>query len=146
MGCKLIIRSRHARTRWEKLCKMVVGDPVHMDIVLAKCNSHSARFCFSAYVNQVFEMCMMDRGMIMDESMENHCLEITDEEYDACMKFLQDLVENKTKYDYVDALLLMPMAPKVLSYPTSDQEFEFLPVLWVSNNDPLVTYWIIPYP
>ena len=111
--CKVIIRSRHARTPWEKLCKLVVGDPVHMDIVLAKPQSSSARFCFSSYVNQEFEMCLMDRGLLFDESMANQCLDVTEEEYERCMAFVQCLVDRKTKYDYVDALVLMPMAPKV---------------------------------
>ena len=113
MSCKAIIRSHSACTGWEKFCKMVVGDPVHMDIVLVKPNSSSARFCFSAYMNQEFEMCLMDDAMIMDQSMINHCLDITDAEYERCMNFMQQLVHAKTKYDYVDAMLLMPMAPKV---------------------------------
>jgi hypothetical protein len=113
--CKVIIRSRHARTPWEKICKMVVGDPVHMDIVLAKPNSSSARICFSSYVNQEFEMHPMDASLIFDESMVNQCLDITEDEYNACIRYMLELVQGGTKYDYMDALLLMPMAPKVNS-------------------------------
>jgi hypothetical protein len=113
-SCKVIIRSRYARSSWEKVCKAVVGDPVHMDVVLGKPQSHCVKVCYSAYVNQDFEMCLMDKGLVMDESMKNHCLDLTSEEFDRCQNFMQNLVNNKTKYDYADALLLMPLAPKVL--------------------------------
>lgn len=53
LPCKIIIRSRLAQTPWEKLCRAVVGEPVHMDVVLAKPQSSSQRFCFSSYMNQV---------------------------------------------------------------------------------------------
>ena len=111
-ACKIIIRSRRACTAWEKLCKAVVGNPVHMDVVLAKAGSSSVRFCFSAYVGQKFEMYIMDEEQIMDPCYVNHCMDITDEEYDRCMKFMLELVDRGTKYDYVDALVLMPLAPK----------------------------------
>lgn len=111
-SCKVIIRSRLARTAWEKLCRAVVGNPVHMDVVLHKPGSPSARFCFSSYVNQMFEMCLMDEAQIMDPAMINQCMDITEEDYNRCMKFLLGLVEGRAKYDYMDALLLMPMAPK----------------------------------
>lgn len=112
LQCKAIIRSRSAQTTWEKLCRAVVDNPVHMDVVLAKPHSSSARFCFSSYVNQEFEMCLMDKAQIMDPSMINHSIDITEAEYDRCMKFMLQLVESGTRYAYVDALLLMPMAPK----------------------------------
>jgi hypothetical protein len=51
----------------------------------------------------------------MDESMVNLCIDLTYEEFDKCWKFMQALEQNKTKYDYTDALLLMPLAPKVMN-------------------------------
>jgi hypothetical protein len=111
-NCRVVIRSRLACTPWEKLCKAVVGDPVHMDVVLAKPQSSSARFCFSAYMNQDFEMCLMDKSQVMDRGYINHSIDITEAEYDRCMKHMIKLAESKVKYDYADALLLMPMAPK----------------------------------
>lgn len=112
LQCKVIIRSRLARTAWERLCKAVVGNPVHMDVVLVKPRSHSGRFCFSAYVNQTFEMCLMDQSQIMDPAYINQSLDVTEAEYQLCMDYMLQLVDGKTKYDYADALLLMPMAPK----------------------------------
>lgn len=121
MLCKAIFRGRLAQRTWEKsiqiklwenLCSAVVGNPVHMDVVLAKPGSHSARFCFSAYVNQEFEMCLMDKEQVMDPLMINQSIDITVAEYERCMKYMLELVERRTKYDYMDALLLMPLAPK----------------------------------
>jgi hypothetical protein len=34
--CKVIVRCRHARSTWERMVRMVVGDPVHLDVVLFK--------------------------------------------------------------------------------------------------------------
>ena len=34
--CKVIVRCRHARSAWERMVRMVVGDPVHLDVVLFK--------------------------------------------------------------------------------------------------------------
>lgn len=112
LDCRIIVRSRLARTAWEKLCMAVVGNPVHMDVVLAEPHSSSARFCFSSYVNQEFEMCLMDASQVMDSAFINQSICITKKEYDSCMKFMMGLVESRAKYDYTDALLLMPMAPK----------------------------------
>lgn len=112
LQCKIIIRSRLARTPWEKLCRAIVGNPVHMDVVLVKPHSHSGRFCFSAYVSQTFEMCLMDQSHIMDPAVINQSLDVTEAEYQRCMDYMLQLVDRKTKYDYADALVLMPMAPK----------------------------------
>lgn len=122
--CMVVIRSRYARTAWEKLCKCVVGDPVHMDIVLAKPGSHSARFCFSAYMQQTFDMVLMDEGLVMDESMQNHCINVSDEEFGRCMEYMQNLVNARTKYDYADALVIMPATKMFwpLSFFTEDVE------------------------
>lgn len=107
-GCMVIVRSRFARTSWEKVCKAVVGDPVHMDIVLVKPGTDSAKFCFSAYMQERFQMMKMDESLVLDESMQNHCLNITEEEFSSCMEFMQTLVEARTKYDYFHTLFLMP--------------------------------------
>lgn len=124
LPCKAVLRCKNAEgkwwdstrweEKWEKVCKMVVGNPVHMDVVLAKPQSSSAKFCFSAYMNQEFEMRLMEEELVMDKSMVNLCIDITYEEFDRCWKFMQALEQNKTQYDYTDALLLMPLAPKVL--------------------------------
>jgi len=123
--CKAIFRGRNAEKygkktvesmwvrSWEKMCSLIVGNPVHIDVVLAKPESSSAKFCFSSYMNQEFEMHLMEEELVMDESMVNLCIDLTYEEFDRCWKFMQALEQNKTKYDYTDALLLMPLAPKV---------------------------------
>ena len=125
LECKVIIRGKFARSRWERFCKLLVGDPVHMDIVLAKPQSQSARLCFSSYANQEFEICVMSDEMLEDTSMVNQCLCVTEQEYEKCMQFVQGLVESKTKYDYMDAMVLMPLAPKVYprAYPLSHDSF-----------------------
>ncbi len=110
--CSVVIRSRHASTSWERLVRTVVGDPVHLDVVLVKEGSAGARFCFSSYMNQKFEMVMMDQGIVHDKNMSNMYLEITEEEHERCTRFMMSLVE-KASYDYLDAMLIMPMAPKV---------------------------------
>ena len=92
--------------------RTVVGDPVHLDVVLVKEGSAGARFCFSSYMNQKFEMVMMDQGIVHDKNMSNMYLEITEEEHERCTRFMMSLVE-KASYDYLDAMLIMPMAPKV---------------------------------
>ncbi len=112
-ACHIIIRSRHASTPWEKVVRTVVGDPVHLDVVLVKEGSAGARFCFSSYMNQKFEMVMMDDGLVHDKHISNMSLEITEEEHERCTRFMMSLVE-KASYDYVDAMLIMPMAPKVV--------------------------------
>lgn len=110
--CKAMFRYRRAQTRLERLIEKVVGTPIHLDVVLAKPQSSSARFCFSAYVKQTFEMCLMSKEQILDDAYVNHSIDITGEEYDRCMKYMLELVDRKTRYDYFDALVLMPMAPK----------------------------------
>ena len=111
---QIIIRSRHARTPWESVVKAVVGNPVHVDVVLAKEGSAGARFCFSSYMNHKFEMSMMDQSMIHDSYVSNLALSVTDQELERCTKFLTAL-EGKAAYSYFDAFVLMPMAPKVSS-------------------------------
>jgi hypothetical protein len=107
-GCKVIVRSRFSETLWEKLCKSVVGDPVHMDIVLSKPGTSTACFCFSAYMRERFQMTLMDEALLLDESMMNHSLDVTEEEFTKCLNFLHKMVEARTRYDYLDALLYMP--------------------------------------
>jgi hypothetical protein len=67
-NCKVIVRSRHASSAWERFVRSVVGDPVHLDVVLVKEGSAGGRFCFSSYMNQKFEMVMMDRLVPCRES------------------------------------------------------------------------------
>lgn len=110
--CKVVLRCRQARTPWECVVRAVVGEPVHVDTVLAREGSPSARFCFSSYMSQKFEMSMMSPSLLMDESMHNFALDVTEEEHERCTKFLTAL-DGKTAYSYFDAMVLMPMAPKV---------------------------------
>lgn len=112
--CQVIVRSRFARTKWELFCRSIVGDPVHMDVVLVKPKTVQARFCYSAYMQQNFDMIHMDRGLLLDESMENQVIDITETEFDACSRFMNKMVEKGTGYDYVDAMLLLP-ASKLVS-------------------------------
>ena len=108
----MFCRCRHARSTWEKMVKMVVGNPVHLDVVLPKPGTHYGRFCFSAYMNQKLEMRMMTQDLVLDNDMSNLFLDITDEEHSRCVEFMTCL-EGKATYDYMDAMVLMPMAPKV---------------------------------
>lgn len=110
--CKFVLRCRKPTTRWDFAVKAVVGEPVHVDVVLARKGSASARFCYSSYMNQKFEMCMMSHAMVHDDSVSNLALDITEEEQERCTKFLTAL-NGKASYSYFDAMVLMPMAPKV---------------------------------
>jgi hypothetical protein len=44
--------------------------------------------------------------------MSNLALDLTEDEHSKCTKFLMSL-QGKASYDYFDAMVLMPMAPKV---------------------------------
>jgi hypothetical protein len=111
--CQVVVRSRHASTTWERFVRTVVGDPVHLDVVLVKEGSAGKRFCFSSYMNQKFEMIMMDKETLSrDKNVSNMVLHVTEEEHDRCTRFMMSLVD-KASYDYLDAMLIMPMAPKV---------------------------------
>lgn len=111
-GNRVVVRKRLASTAWERMVSIVVGNPVHLDVVLLREGCSAGKFCFSAYMGQPFEVCMMNRAMIMDETMSNVYIDVSDEEYERCMSFMMALVEKKTRYDYFDAMVLMPMAPK----------------------------------
>lgn len=50
--------------------------------------------------------------MIHDKNMSNLALDLTEDEHSKCTKFLMSL-QGKASYDYFDAMVLMPMAPKV---------------------------------
>lgn len=110
--CKVVLRCRQARTPWECVVRAIVGEPVHVDTVLTREGSASARFCFSSYMNHKFEMTMMSHAMVHDDSVTNLALDITEEEQERCTKFLTAL-NGKASYSYFDAMVLMPMAPKV---------------------------------
>ena len=73
--CKVIVRSRHAHTPWEKLCKLVVGDPVHMDIVLAKPQSSSARFVLypSSYSDMITKF-VLSKDVCRNFSHQMSCI------------------------------------------------------------------------
>jgi hypothetical protein len=68
--CKVVVRCRQASSQWEHFVKMIVGNPVHLDVVLAKEGSQGARFCYSSYMNQKFEMVMMDRYALFECTMQ----------------------------------------------------------------------------
>ena len=109
--CRFILRCRQASTAWESLVRAVVGNPVHVDTVLSRPGSASAKFCFSSYMSQKFEMTMMKPCMVHDSSICNFALDISEEEHERCTHFLTAL-EGKASYSYFDAMVLMPMAPK----------------------------------
>lgn len=111
-GCKVIIRARRAGTAWERMVSLVVGNPVHLDVVLARDGCSAGKFCFSSYMGQRFEVAIMNERMIQDDSMTNVYIPVSEEEYERCMGFMMALVEKKTRYDYFDAMVLMPMVPK----------------------------------
>lgn len=112
LPCQVIVRCRQASTPWEHVVKTVVGNPVHVDVVMAREGTAGAKFCFSSYMNQRFEMAMMDPALIHDKKLTNLSLDITEAEHEKCVKFLTSL-EGKASYSYFDALVLLPMAPKV---------------------------------
>jgi hypothetical protein len=119
----LVVRCRHAKTPWEKVVRAVVGNPVHVDTVLAREGTAGGKFCFSSYMNHRFEMYMMNRDSIFDDSISNLSLSISEEEHEKCVKFLTCL-EGKASYSYFDALVLLPIAPKV----------RFLLQIWMTRN------------
>ncbi len=110
--CQVIIRAWRAKGAWESLVQAVVGNPVHVDIVLCSPGSAGARFCFSSYMNQAFEMIMMDSDRILDRSVSNLAFDVSEAELERCTRFMMSLVERKATYDYFDSMVLMPMAPK----------------------------------
>jgi hypothetical protein len=110
--CNVVIRCREGRTPWECVVRAAVGDPVHLDIVLAKEGSAGAKFCFSSYMNQKFEMNMMDSSLVHDPAFTNIGLEVTEEELQRCTRFLTAL-DGRAAYSYFDAMVLVPLAPKV---------------------------------
>lgn len=112
--CRVIIRARRAGTAWERMVSLVVGNPVHLDVVLARDGCNAGKFCFSSYMGQRFEVAIMNERMIRDEGMTNVYLPVSEEEYERCMGFMMALAERKTRYDYFDAMVLMPIlaAPK----------------------------------
>ncbi len=118
-SCKVVLRCRQAKTPWECVVRAVVGEPVHVDTVLARDGSPSARFCYSSYMSQKFEMNMMPPELVMDDCMKNFALDVTEEEHERCTKFLTAL-EGKAAYSYFDAMVLMPMAPKVGAFFCED--------------------------
>ena len=64
--------------------------------------------------------------MIHDSNVKNIALEVSEEEHLRCTKFLMSL-EGKASYDYMDAMVLMPMAPKV-------HNFVSMPAISNANN------------
>lgn len=110
--CKVVVRCRKAQSPWERVVEAAVGTPVHVDVVLAQEGSAGARFCYSSYMNHKFEMIMMDKELIHDENINNISLDVTKEELEKCTQFMSCL-SGKAAYSYFDAMVLMPMAPKV---------------------------------
>jgi hypothetical protein len=92
-------------------------------------------------MNQKFEISMMKKERVLDSSMTNLALDLTDEEQKKCTEFLTAL-EGRASYDYMDAMLFMPMAPKVhdmsLLYVFAriddDFHFLFLQNAWKNNK------------
>jgi hypothetical protein len=110
--CSVVVRCFEGTSAWDSIVRAAVGSPVHLDIVLAKDGSAGAKFCFSSYMNHKFEMSMMDRCMVHNPSVSNIALEVSDEELERCTKFLTAL-DGKAAYSYFDAMVLVPLAPKV---------------------------------
>jgi hypothetical protein len=104
----IVVRSVFARSRWERFCRRLVGDPVHMDTLLLGTKSPRAAICYSSYVNQKFEAVPISQVLVQDDSMKNHCLRVSQGEFQKCVSFMQALVDAETSYDYLDAMLLMP--------------------------------------
>lgn len=133
--CKVVMRFRHASSMWEHFVKKVVGDPVHVDVVVSKAGATSGKFCFSSYMHQKFEMSIMSGALVHDSHITNMCIGITPEEYDRCMTFLTAL-EGRASYSYFDAMVLMPIAPKQVGRmacpPFHGKRSTFLPtfVFW----------------
>ena len=102
-----------------------------MIVLLDQEGTPASQFCYSSYMNQKFEISMMKKERVLDSSMTNLALDLTDEEQKKCTEFLTAL-EGRASYDYMDAMLLMPMAPKVygmsLLYVCAriDDDFHFL--------------------
>ena len=100
----VIVRAWKAGTTWESLVQAVVGNPVHVDIVLHSPNSQSAKFCFSSYMYQRFEMSMMSKENIFHPNATNYALVVTDHEFSRCMDFVMRLVEGKVRFVFIEML------------------------------------------
>ena len=83
-----------------------------MIVLLDQEGTPASQFCYSSYMNQKFEISMMKKERVLDSSMTNLALDLTDEEQKKCTEFLTAL-EGRASYDYMDAMIFMPMAPKV---------------------------------
>lgn len=106
--CWLVLRSKRPVGVWENFVSNATGGHIHTDIVLHKDGSESKRFKYTAYMKTPFSMYIMSEDEKTSELYDNLQIRITDEEYHACVQYLDRWVESATPYNYSDTLFLIP--------------------------------------
>lgn len=88
----------------------VVDSPVHVDIVMHMDDTSSNRFSYTAYMNEKFSLNLMSERIRSNENYVNLSLDISEEEYHSCNKYLSSMVD-RVEYNRSDAMLLLPIMP-----------------------------------
>lgn len=109
--CRIILRFLKESTMYERMVSKIVGSPVHCDIILDREGTDDYRFAYSAYVNEEFSMTFMPNEMIDNDNYISRQIRVTPQEFQRCKEYLHCLVNNKIKYNYTDAMIIMPTMP-----------------------------------
>lgn len=129
--CRLILRFLNPTSSYEMMVSKIVSSPVHVDIVLDKPGTPNRRVCFSAYMNEKFSMTLMPREMVHNDNYENYSVDISEEDFGRCSKYLSGMVD-KIPYNYSDAFLLMPTLSQSNSFASvMVQVYTHIYICWI---------------
>lgn len=96
------------KTTIESIACKLVGEPEHVDIVLEEEGTDNKRFYYTAYMNERFSMLMIPDHEMGSDQFDNMRVNISREEMGKCSNYLSTLVNNKVRYNYTDAMMIMP--------------------------------------
>jgi hypothetical protein len=104
----MVLRFLSPVSRYEKMVSMVVGSPIHVDMIFHQPRTSGMRFSYSAFMGEKFSLSMVQDSVACSNLYHNVVIDLSDDEHTRCISYVNKLLD-KTSYNYNDAMILMPI-------------------------------------
>lgn len=113
--CRIIVRFKQPSTMYERMVSTLVRSPVHVDVVFDQPGLCNKNFSYSVFTNEKFSRTLLDNNGKTDKKFDNLAMSVSTDDFTRCVQYMESMVD-KVRYNYSDAMLLMPTMPRTGSF------------------------------
>lgn len=105
----VVIRSEYPQNKMQQMAAMLVGVPVHSEMLLHEPGTSSQLCTYTAFMGETFSVSMLTDQLIECDGFVDMGLEVTGDELHALQTYVMRLVHRAVPYNYKDLALAAGM-------------------------------------